>query len=224
MSTITIVIHNHFNLPRWRWLPRGWVDWRLNQPGFDHRFGNLACLAILVSSDRTKQICLWMTIYIYIYLKFLNEYFAYNVSLHTIKWFQFIIFFIQTCFSKDRQNVTQVDVLEQIAQTIYPEKSLSDESEFFTFYENVFNGARRLTHQTLRLLFLFQDKRVSKPCLTNAQSTWLATSDGCAWRRLLEINLKWHIDSLFSFLSIYFTDIFALYERVFLIYYDTFIY
>ena len=25
------------------------------------------CLATLMSSDRTKQICLWMTIYIYIY-------------------------------------------------------------------------------------------------------------------------------------------------------------
>ena len=26
------------------------------------------CLATLMSSDRTKQICLWMTIYIYIYM------------------------------------------------------------------------------------------------------------------------------------------------------------
>ena len=26
------------------------------------------CLATLMSSDRTKQICLWMTIYIYIYI------------------------------------------------------------------------------------------------------------------------------------------------------------
>ena len=43
------------------------LDWRLSQPGFDASFGNLACLATLMSSDRTKQICLWMTIYIYIY-------------------------------------------------------------------------------------------------------------------------------------------------------------
>ena len=26
------------------------------------------CLATLMSSDRTKHICLWMTIYIYIYI------------------------------------------------------------------------------------------------------------------------------------------------------------
>ena len=36
--------------------------------GFDPSFGNLACLATLVSSDQTKQICLWTTIYIYIYI------------------------------------------------------------------------------------------------------------------------------------------------------------
>ena len=44
------------------------MDWRLGQPGFDPSFGNLACLATLKSSDRTKQVCLWMTIYIYIYI------------------------------------------------------------------------------------------------------------------------------------------------------------
>ena len=38
-----------------------------SQLGFDPSFGNLACLATLKSSDRTKPICLWMTIYIYIY-------------------------------------------------------------------------------------------------------------------------------------------------------------
>ena len=38
--------------------------WRLSQPGLDPSFGNLACLATLKSSDRTKQVCLWMTIYI----------------------------------------------------------------------------------------------------------------------------------------------------------------
>ena len=39
----------------------------LGQPGFDPSYGNLICLATLMSSDRTKQICLWMTIYIYIW-------------------------------------------------------------------------------------------------------------------------------------------------------------
>ena len=38
--------------------------------GFNPSFRNLACLATLKSSDRTKQVCLWMTyIYIYIYMK-----------------------------------------------------------------------------------------------------------------------------------------------------------
>ena len=40
----------------------------MSQPGFDPSFGNLACVATLKSSDRTKQVCLWMTIYIYIYI------------------------------------------------------------------------------------------------------------------------------------------------------------
>ena len=37
----------------------------MSQPGFDPSFGNLTCLSTPMSSDRTKQICLWMTIYIY---------------------------------------------------------------------------------------------------------------------------------------------------------------
>ena len=37
------------------------MDWRLSQPGFDPSFGNLACLATLMSSERTKQIGLWMS-------------------------------------------------------------------------------------------------------------------------------------------------------------------
>ena len=41
------------------WLRGRILDWRLSQPGFDPSFGNLACLATLMSSDRTKQICLW---------------------------------------------------------------------------------------------------------------------------------------------------------------------
>ena len=45
--------------------PRGWrvrgLDWRLSQLGFDPSYGKLICLATLMSSDRTKEICLWMT-------------------------------------------------------------------------------------------------------------------------------------------------------------------
>ena len=53
-----------------RWFPRGVsgriFDWCLSQPGFDPSFRNLACLATLKSSDRTKQVCLWMSrLYIY---------------------------------------------------------------------------------------------------------------------------------------------------------------
>ena len=42
------------------------LDWRLSQPGFAPSYWKLVCLATLMSSDWTKQICLWMTIYIYI--------------------------------------------------------------------------------------------------------------------------------------------------------------
>ena len=49
------------------------------------------------------------------------------------------------------QKVIYFYVLEQIAQTIHLEKSLSDESESATFYENVFNGERRWTCQTLSI-------------------------------------------------------------------------
>ena len=49
------------------WLMGRVLDWRLSQPGFDPSYGNLVCQATLMSSVRTKQICLWMTIYIYIY-------------------------------------------------------------------------------------------------------------------------------------------------------------
>ena len=68
---------------------------------------------------------------------------------------------VQACLSQEGQNVIHVDVLEQIVQTIHPEKSLSDENESSTFYENVFNCVRRLPCQTLWLLFLFEYKRVS---------------------------------------------------------------
>ena len=44
------------------------LDWRLSQLGFEPCFGNLACLITQKSSERTKQVCLRMTIYIYIYI------------------------------------------------------------------------------------------------------------------------------------------------------------
>ena len=51
------------------WLSGRILDWHLSQPGFDLSFGNPACLATLMSSDRMKQICHdWQYIYIYIYI------------------------------------------------------------------------------------------------------------------------------------------------------------
>ena len=47
------------------WLRGRDLDWRLSQSGFDPSYGKLVCLATLMSSNRTKQVCLWMTIYIY---------------------------------------------------------------------------------------------------------------------------------------------------------------
>ena len=56
------LIHKYLNLLRWRWIPRGWVveSWI----GVWVSFGNLATL---MSSYRTKQIFLWMTIYICVF-------------------------------------------------------------------------------------------------------------------------------------------------------------
>ena len=128
-------------------------------------------------------IYIYMYIYIYIYIyvfnqTLLSEYFVDNVldkqdfiCLQRIIWFQFIIFFAQSCLSQEGLNI-YFDVLKHIDQTIHLEKSLSYESESSTFYENVFNDARRLTYQTLWLLFLFQYERVSEPCMTNAQSEY----------------------------------------------------
>ena len=58
-------------MARRSWRVKG-LAWRLSYPGFDPGYGKLICQATLMSSDRTKQICLWMTIdlsiYIYIYI------------------------------------------------------------------------------------------------------------------------------------------------------------
>ena len=69
-------------------------------------------------------------------------------------------FLVHYCLSQRGQNIFSFDVLKQIRQSIHLEISLSEESESFTFYENMRNGARRLTYQTL-WLFLFLYERVS---------------------------------------------------------------
>ena len=64
------MIHNRLKFTSMLLAPRGRrvrsMDWLLSQPGFDLSYGKLICLASLWSSDRTKQTCLWMTIYDYI--------------------------------------------------------------------------------------------------------------------------------------------------------------
>ena len=45
------------------------MDWRLSHSSFDPSFGNLVSQATLKSSDKTKQVFLWMTIqYLIIYV------------------------------------------------------------------------------------------------------------------------------------------------------------
>ena len=83
------------------------------------------------------------------------------------------IFLVQPCLSQEGQNIIHFDIVTQIAQMIHLEKLLSDESKFSTFYEYVFNGAMHLTCRTLWLLFLLQYERVSKLCMTNAQSGYI---------------------------------------------------
>ena len=66
------MIHNRLKFTSQLIAARGWMV-----RGFDLGFKSNRvsipamgsyCLATLMSSDRTKQICLWMTIYIYIYI------------------------------------------------------------------------------------------------------------------------------------------------------------
>ena len=108
------------------------------------------------------------------YLRFLNEYFAENVldkqdliCLHTIRWFHFIIFLYN---SGSCNNIIILTFSKRSLKRFTLKKSLSCESENSIFDENVFNSARRLTWRTLWLFFLFQNERVSKFCVTNAQS------------------------------------------------------
>ena len=74
------------------WLSGRIADWHLSQPGFDPSFGNLARLATLKSSDRLKQICLWMT-YIYISLiLFIYLYIPYFIYLFIYPLFYLFIY------------------------------------------------------------------------------------------------------------------------------------
>ena len=82
--TIVIVIHNRLKFTSQMLVSsrlRGRVlNWRLNQLVFDPCYGNLVCLATLMSSDWTKQICLWMTVYIHIKYIWLGLVKFYSIS------------------------------------------------------------------------------------------------------------------------------------------------
>ena len=89
------------------------------------------------------------------------------------------MFLVQFCFSQEGQNVIHLTFFRRSLKKFTLKKSLSDESEITTFYENVFNGARRLICQTLWLLFLFQYERVNKLCMTNAQARYYELFSSC---------------------------------------------
>ena len=64
-----VYIYIYIYICYWLLVSEGLEAWiGVWEPGFDPSFGKLICLATLMSSDRTKQICMWMTIYIYIYI------------------------------------------------------------------------------------------------------------------------------------------------------------
>ena len=118
----------------------GWVLWHIN---LCRLFNAKFCLHVYTFN-----------------LRFLNEYFEGNIfdkqnfiCLHTINRFQFVIFF-GTTLSLARRTEPHQFWRSRIDRLNF-EKSLSEESESSTFSENVFNGARRLTGQTLWLFGLF---------------------------------------------------------------------
>ena len=87
------MIHNRLKFISLLLAPSGWrvrgLDWRLSQPGFDPSYGKLICLATLMSSEKTKQICLWMTIYIYIYICVFGHHFFINA--YFIEQYRYIL-------------------------------------------------------------------------------------------------------------------------------------
>ena len=91
-------IYIYYAATGYSWLRGRVLDWPLSQPSFDPSYGKLVCLATLMNSDRTKQIRLWMTIYIYkcgFLIYFLND-FVYRVDGHTNN------FLIRPCTSLNR--------------------------------------------------------------------------------------------------------------------------
>ena len=113
------MIHNRLKFASQLMAPRGWIV-----RGFGLAFESTRvsipatgsyCLATLMSSDRTKQICMWMTIEIYIFLfdffnSFLFLYFyifmiilLYNYVYYCYHHYWFFFFWIilfKECFSR----------------------------------------------------------------------------------------------------------------------------
>ena len=86
MQTIVIVIHNHLKFTSQLMAPRGWMVRSFGLAFESTRVSIPAtgsyCLATLMSSDRTKQICLWMTIYTYICI---FKYHIYQLVYHIVR-------------------------------------------------------------------------------------------------------------------------------------------
>ena len=121
------------------------------------------------------------------------------ISVHHIFWYN------PVSLKKDRTSSILTFSNRSVKLFTLKTKLLSDESKIFTFYENVFNGPRSLTYQILWWLFLFQYERVSKPCMTNAQSGFMTCSlfnflksalhspkVGWIWKSLLWMLLSHH--------------------------------
>ena len=137
----------------------------MSQPGFDLSFGNLARLATLKCSDRTKQVCLWMTIYIYIYIYNTKvkvrspdgdtEYFdiVAGVQGDTLAPYLFIIclhYVLRTSIDKIRKKNSFE--LTKKRSTRYPAKTITnaDYADDITILANTPNQAEAQLHSLKR--------------------------------------------------------------------------
>ena len=115
------MIHNHLKLTSLLLAPRSWMvrslHWRLSQPGFDPSYGKLICLATLMTSDRTKQICLWMTVCIY--MSYSSSYltFSLSVSLESKRCIHTVLL--------TRQQFRRIPVLSYLRTNFYKVNNLS---------------------------------------------------------------------------------------------------
>ena len=111
---------------------RGLAWLGLSQPGFDPGYGKLICQATLMSSDRTKQICLWVTIYIYIYI-YINYYAISHSS------FKFIIGWQNSEMKKKNNHIFLTESLQRVPKLCFSSITLINSRQ--TFSTNVFRNS-----------------------------------------------------------------------------------